>query len=121
MAKVVVIEDDKSMLDLLTALLELEGFQVKTFRRTTCLEDLYNHVLEEQPDLVLLDVHLGGLNGFDLLSLIKSNGSTGGLKVLMSSGMEIEKEARLRGADGFILKPYMPDELIFQIKQILGN
>jgi DNA-binding response OmpR family regulator len=121
MTKVVVIEDDKSMLDLLTALLELEGFMVKTFGRSTCLEDMYSLVLTEQPDLVLLDVHLGGVSGFDLLQLIKSNGSTGSLKVLMSSGMEIGKEARLRGADGFILKPYMPDELVLQIKQILGT
>lgn len=121
MTKVVVIEDDKSMLDLLTALLELEGFMVKTFGRSTCLEDLYKHVLNEQPDLVLLDVHLGNVSGFDLLNLIKGNGDTGGLRVLMSSGMEMGKEAKLRGADGFILKPYMPDELVLQITQILGN
>ena len=121
MPKVVVIEDDKSMLDLLTALLELEGFLVRSFGRSTCLEDLYSLVLNEQPDLVLLDVHLGNVSGFDLLNLIKSDGSAGSLKVLMSSGMEKRKEAMLRGADGFILKPYMPDELVLQIKQILGT
>lgn len=121
MLKVMVIEDDKSMLGLLTALLELEGFQVKTLGRVSCLDDVYAEVLVEQPDLILLDVHLGQWSGFEILNRLKNNGSTSSLKVLMSSGMEMKKESQLRGADGFILKPYMPDELVFQIKHILGT
>jgi DNA-binding response OmpR family regulator len=120
MHKVMVVEDDKSMLELLTALLEIEGFQVTTSPRLACLDDIYSEVVQAQPDLVLVDVHLGQSSGFDLLSRIKSDNNSTGFKVLMSSGMEMGKEAQLRGADGFILKPYMPDELVFQIKQILG-
>lgn len=119
MPKVMVIEDDESMLSLLLTLLEMEGFDACAFDKAQGLEDAWQMVKLERPDLILLDIHVGKWNGFELLQRIKSDASLEDLRILMSSGMELSMKSRVEGADGFILKPYMPDDLVGQIRDIL--
>jgi DNA-binding response OmpR family regulator len=120
MMKVMLVEDDATMLGLLEMLLQMEGFAV-----TKMVEDDPEKILEtirqEKPALVLLDVHLRQVNGMDLLCQIKSDAGTKDIKVLMSSGIDFHTECKQAGADGFILKPYMPDALIAQIRQLTGE
>ena len=73
------------------------------------------------PDLVLLDVHLPGMDGFDLLRDIRQDRAIAKTLILMSSGLSLEPESLRAGADGFIAKPYMPDELITKLRQMLGT
>lgn len=118
MKKVMLVEDDVTMLGLLNMLLEMEGFSV-----IKVLDDdpdkLLETIRQERPALVLMDVHLRQINGFDLLRRIKDEDDTKGIKVLMSSGIDFRAECDQAGADGFILKPYMPDALIQQIHQMV--
>jgi DNA-binding response OmpR family regulator len=124
MPKVVLIEDDKSMLTLLDTFLELEGFEVVQIGEDEELNgaEVYSVIQQERPDLVLMDVYLNqvdGIDGFDLLRRLRRDPKTSGMRILMSSGMDVKDKCRQEGADGFIMKPYMPDELLLKIKQTL--
>ncbi len=119
MPKVMLIEDDATMLSLLQTLLELEGFQVAKTDNKGSLDDLMNVLRQEKPQLVLMDVYLRGFNGFDLLRQIRQDERLKSTPVLMSSGMELAIECQQAGADGFILKPYMPEELVGKIRKTL--
>ena len=121
MQKVSLIEDDASMLSLLSTLLGLEGFQVAPLDGGTNLEETLENLRSEKPQLVLLDVHLPAMSSFDLLQRMRQDPELKSVQVLMSSGMELTDKCLQAGADDFILKPYMPDELIRKIRTLLEN
>jgi CheY-like chemotaxis protein len=58
-----------------------------------------------------MDVFLGDRNGLDIIQLIRNEPELQNIKIIMVSGMEKKKECLEAGADAFLLKPYMPDEL----------
>lgn len=119
--KVLLIEDDHTMLTLLRTLLRFEGFDVLQMPPNDTLTEVMNYVRQEKPALVLLDVHLRQFNGFDLLHLIRQEQELSDMRILMSSGMDFRDRCALEGANDFILKPYMPDELIKRIRQALED
>lgn len=112
--KVLLAEDDKTMLQLLKALLEIEGFQV------ICLPspavNLLELLSEEMPNYLLLDVHLHHTNGLEILNQIRKNPKMDRLKIIMTSGQDYSEQSKLSGADSFLMKPYMPEELISLLK-----
>lgn len=118
MTKLMLIEDDITMRDLLKTLLELEGFEVAINDKDV---PILQYIRQEKPDLILLDVHLRGKttrdnNGFDILKRIREDPELKDVKVVMSSGIDVSDKCKMAGADGFILKPYMPDDLIKQLR-----
>lgn len=115
------IEDDETMLSLIHTLLELEGFQVAEIGQENSIEEIFVRVRQERPQLILLDVHLRQLNGLDLLHRLRDDEELKRVRVLMSSGMELSDQSRREGADDFILKPYMPGDLIGKIRDTLGS
>jgi DNA-binding response OmpR family regulator len=119
MPKVMVIEDDTNMFSLLQMLLEFEGFEVVLWEGGEEVQQIVSEICLEKPDLILLDVHLRHMNGFEVLQKIKSDAELGQVKVLIASGVDMTKRSKQEGADGFILKPFMPDELIGEIQKTL--
>jgi two-component system response regulator CpxR len=119
MPKIMLIEDDRTMLSLLTILLQMEGFEVcsPTDDRP---EDILAAIRMERPDVTLLDVNLRLGNGIDLLSQMRSDVELKAARVIMTSGLNVKHECAQAGADNFLLKPYMPDELIKLVKETLG-
>ena len=116
MTKVMLVEDDANMVYLLKTLLSMEGFQVATLRSVgTVVEE----ARAERPDVMLMDVHLAGRNGLDILKEIRTLEELKKTIVIMASGMFVEKEAEEAGADAFLLKPFMPDDLIKTIRSTL--
>ena len=85
MAKVMLVEDDSTMISLLNTLLEIEGFEV------AYVED-FSNVLQEipknKPDVILLDVHLKDVNGLDILVDIRKDANLKEVNIIMSSGMD---------------------------------
>ena len=75
----------------------------------------------EQPALILLDVHLRQFNGFDLLYCLRQDADVKDIRVVMSSGSDFSDRCLAEGADGFILKPYMPEDLIKKLRHTLEN
>jgi DNA-binding response OmpR family regulator len=120
MPKVMLIEDDAVMLALLQTLLEYEGYQPVQLNGERSVEEILNRVRADKPELILLDVHLGHINGLDLLRKLRKDNELKSTRVLISSGMELRAESYIDGADGFILKPYMPDELVDRIRDTLN-
>lgn len=125
MPKVMLIDDDKNMLSLLDTLLALEGYDVSKLGGDLSLEgqEIRYAIRRENPDLLMMDVHLNqvnGLDGFDLLRQLRRDSDLAEMKILISSGMDFSDKCIREGADGFVLKPYMPEELLVKIRRILG-
>jgi len=110
MPKILLAEDDATMVALLKTLLGMEGYQVSTLLDQT--GDLLDTIRREMPDVLLLDIFLGETNGLDLLRQLRKTGDLQGLKIVMTSGIDKSAECLSAGADAFLLKPYMPEELI---------
>jgi DNA-binding response OmpR family regulator len=119
--KVMLIEDDHTMMLLLTTLLRFESFETAGLKNDESLETVMDEIRLERPDVILLDVHLGRINGLDLLSAIRQDEKTSRIGVVMSSGMDVSKRCLELGANAFILKPFMPEDLIQQIRQVLAT
>ena len=111
MLKVMLIDDDPTMVSLLTMLLNLEGYLVKT-PGNQHMDGLLKDILLERPQVALVDVNLQYGNGIDLLREIRQKPEIKGIRILMYSGLNLREECIQAGADGFIQKPFMPDELL---------
>ena len=123
MSKVLLIEDDDIMISLLKTLLGMDGYEVVVFKSG---EDVLQVVQREQPDVILLDVNLKNLGinhvtGLDLVEQIRSYKDIKHTGVILSSGINYRQESKAVGADGFILKPYMPDDLLKLIKETITH
>jgi DNA-binding response OmpR family regulator len=116
--KVLLAEDDLTMVSLLTTLLKMEGFNVIALRAD---DDVPAAVRRESPDVLLMDVHLSHQSGLDILDKIRASEETASTRVVMSSGSNVKEECLNRGANGFLMKPYMPDELITLLKQTIKS
>jgi len=116
MAKIMLVDDDPITKTLLKTLLEMEGFNVIPWDLGT---DVLEKLQTEKPDLVVMDVNLNGLNGIDVLRDLRAENKFQDLRVIMSSGMNYQEECNREGANGFLLKPYMPDDLITLIRKNL--
>jgi CheY-like chemotaxis protein len=120
--KVMLVEDDESMLSILKTLLKFEGFYVVAVEKDQNIEsinDIITMVREESPSLLLLDIYFRQLNGLDVLRHLRKDISLSDLRILVSSGMDLSRECEREGADGFLLKPYMPDDLLKNIRDLV--
>lgn len=118
MPKIMLVEDDPTMLSLLRTLLKMESFETVTLGEQ---ENVLDAIYRDHPDAILLDVHLTQGNGVDLLREIRADYNLHNIFVIMQSGMNLETECKAAGADTFLLKPYMPDTLINAIKGGLAS
>ena len=114
MTKVMVIEDDLTMQGLLKTLLSLEGYQV--ILGDDGGDEIMAAIYQEKPDFLLLDVHLKKTSGLDIIRRLHTVPGSFLPLILMSSGRDNSDECLRAGADGFLLKPYMPSELTGWIK-----
>jgi twitching motility two-component system response regulator PilH len=121
MAKILLIEDSPTDTAVLTQLLERNGHQV--IARTNA-EDGIEAARAELPDLVLMDVVLPGMNGFQATRALSRDSATTAIPVLIVStkGMETDKAWGMRqGAKGYIVKPPVESDLIERINALLGG
>ncbi|MFA6307863.1 MAG: response regulator [Patescibacteria group bacterium] len=118
--KILIVEDDDFLLQMYSTKLELEGFKV--FEAINGLQGL-KIAQKEKPDLILLDLNLPELSGFEVLSQLKREDDTKGIKVLIltnySQKEDIDRCLDL-GADDYLIKAhFVPSEVIAKIKVIL--
>jgi excisionase family DNA binding protein len=116
---VLIVDDDAGIRTFVRASLELEGFDVREAASAT--EGLAT-LEEEAPDLILLDVMMPQMDGWEMLRRVQEMHG-GAIPVVMFSGKVDEAaagEAAERGASDFIGKPFDPQQLIDRAKQILG-
>ena len=116
MSKIVIVEDDATMRTLLKTLLELDRHQVSLIADPT--QNILSSLMDFQPDVLIMDVNLRQTNGMEILKTIRSSEIPWRLYILMTSGMNFQDECLNAGADGFLLKPYMPEDLYRQLKKV---
>jgi CheY-like chemotaxis protein len=114
MAKILLAEDDSTMVSLLKTLLHMEGFEVTAVDVDA---DIPATVMRERPDVLFMDVHLGRQSGMEIVESIRQNPDLAGIRVVMTSGLNMREECLRHGANDFLLKPYMPDHLIEILKR----
>jgi DNA-binding response OmpR family regulator len=115
-ARLLVVEDDDEMRDLLVQLLAAEGYDVESVANST---DAIDAVARQEPDLVLLDIMLGGEDGRDLLQELRRISDVP-VVFLTGRGHEIDRIAGLKmGADDYIVKPFSPGELSARVESVL--
>lgn len=118
MPKLMIVEDDATMVSLLQTLLELDGFEVMP---ATHPDRALDSMRQARPDLVIMDVFLNSRDGLELLRQLRASADLGNTPVIMTSGMDVSDRALDAGADGFMLKPYSPPDLIAMIREKLSK
>jgi CheY-like chemotaxis protein len=116
MTKVLLLEDDRDMALLLRTLLEIEGYQVVSYEPT---QPAVAQTEAAAPDIILLDVHLGGHDGLQILRDLRAHPHLGDVRIVMTSGINLTQECLRDGANAFLTKPYMPDLLLQLLKKVL--
>lgn len=115
--KLLMIDDDQELTELLSDLLTLEGFE---FQACHDSEHAMQVIHNSDADLVLLDVMMPGKNGFDLLKEIRAAQLTFPVLMLTAKGDEFDRVLGLElGADDYLPKPFSDRELLARIKAIL--
>jgi CheY-like chemotaxis protein len=109
MTKILLADDDYTMVSLLKTLLGMEGYQVVTLLDKT--GEILDNIRKEKPDVLLMDIFLGDQNGLDVARKIRKTEGIMDLKIVMVSGIDKRSECLAAGANAFLLKPYMPEEL----------
>lgn len=113
MTKVLIIDDDRTMVSLLTTLLEMDGFEVAEIRDWGAILDT---VRTEFPDLVLMDFFLPQIEGLEVIEQMRSDPELADIRIVMTSGMDVSDQCMAAGANAFLLKPYTPDQLLESIQ-----
>jgi two-component system phosphate regulon response regulator PhoB len=117
--KILVIEDEPDIAEVLQYNLEKEGFDVETARRG---DTGFDAVRRDNPDLVLLDLMLPGIDGLELTRMLKRDPLTSRLPIVMltARGDEVDRIVGLElGADDYISKPFSPREVVLRVKAVL--
>lgn len=114
-----VLEDDNSILELILYALKSQNIEAKGFSEPLALQEA---IKEEIPQILILDVMLPGISGFEILREIKNSEKTKGISVLMLSALnsELDKVKGLDcGADDYITKPFGVMEFLARIRALL--
>ena len=117
MYKILIVEDDKNIMTGLVDNLELEGYKTIIARDG---KEALRQAREKAPDLIILDIMLPRLNGFEVCKELKLQGVTAPIIILSARAQEADKVLGLElGADDYITKPFSPRELVVRVKAVL--
>lgn len=118
---VLIVDDEPNIVISLEFLLERDGWRVQIARDG---QEALDAMQREVPDLVLLDVMLPRVSGYDVCQRIRDNPAWRGVRVLMltAKGRDVEMAKGLAlGADGYVTKPFSTGELLARIRALLGE
>jgi DNA-binding response OmpR family regulator len=113
---ILVVDDDDHIRDLLATVLAGEGYRVAT---ATNGREALQHIVENKPRLVLLDLQMPLMTGQELLAELRA-AETGVPVVFMSAGYRVRAEAARLGADGYLAKPFDLDAVFAAVARIVG-
>ena len=118
-SRVLVVEDEPDIRDLLVFHLRREGYEVTTAGNGA---DALRCVARERPDVVLLDLMLPEMDGLDVCRRLRRDPATAGLSIIMltAKGDEVDRVVGLEiGADDYVVKPFSPKELLARVRAVL--
>ena len=120
MPKIYVIDDDKDLLQVVKSLLLKKGFNVSTFMEWRIAKEAIKLV---EPQLILLDVFLSGIDGLEICQKLKASPTTRHIPILLFSAYPKIAETAIHdyGADDFIAKPFEVVDLIKKVHSVLAK
>jgi DNA-binding response OmpR family regulator len=115
--KIVVVEDEEDLLELIEYNLSKEGYEVIGFLNTKTVQRM---LVEEDVDLLIMDRNLPGVEGSEFVQALRKDGFTTPVIYLSAKNLDSEvEEGFLRGGDDYITKPFNMKELILRVKALL--
>ena len=121
MSKVIAyVEDDKDIIDLVAIILERQGYTVEGF---TDSPEVWDQLENLNPDLILLDIMMPRIDGFEVYDGLKKRDTTSSIPIVVVSAMkkaieEIQQESRIE-VEGCLVKPFTIGELSSMVKEVL--
>ncbi len=119
MPNVLIVEDDADIAALIAHYLEKAGYGAETIAEGG---RALTHARESQPDLVVLDLMLPGMNGLEICRALRADNKTAALPIIMLTARGEESERILgldTGADDYVVKPFSPNELMARVRALL--
>ena len=120
LGRILVVDDDDVIRQLITVNLELEGFEVTT---AVDGQDCLDKVKDVDPAVITLDIMMPRLDGWETASRLRADPETAGIKVVLLSARaqeaDLERGNRI-GVDDYLTKPFDPDELIATVRRPAG-
>lgn len=121
MTKILIAEDERDIRDLIIFTLRYNGFDVAAASNG---EEALELALSEAPDMLVLDVRMPRMTGYEVCRQLKANKATEHIPVvfLSAKGQEAEVQAGMEaGAIDYILKPFAPDDLVARVRELLES
>ncbi len=118
MAHVMIVDDDRATVSLLSMLLEMDGFQVSQSPQP---QGVVERGKVGGVDAFIIDCHLGSASGLNLVREIRGDADLASKLVVVTSGRDVAHEAEDAGADLFMLKPFSPNELSAKLSGLLAE
>ena len=115
---VMVIDDEVNSITLFSKILEREGYKVIGIRSP---EKVVEHVMEIKPDIIILDVIMPGIDGWEIIQRLKSNSETKGIPVIFCTIVADKKRGFSLGASEYLIKPVRDEDLIMALDRLNGN
>ena len=120
LGRVLVVDDDEVIRQLIAVNLTLEGFDVAT---AVDGQDCLDKVKDVEPAVITLDIMMPRLDGWEAASRLRADPETAGIKVVLLSARaqeaDLERGDRI-GVDAYLTKPFDPDELIATVRRLAG-
>jgi len=120
--RILIVEDNIVILTMQKQIFEMEGYEIITAQEGM---DALKKIHQERPDIVLLDVNIPGMNGFELCRQIKDDSGLRNIIVVMISAVyyseEDAKKGMAMGADAYFTKPYENELLQGKIKELIED
>ena len=119
MKKILIVDDSQAEIQIMQTVLQQAGYWAVALNDSTKIEQMID---VERPALILLDVVMPQRNGFQACREIKGNAEFAGIPVVMVSSKKTESDkfwAQQQGADGYVTKPFTPDQLLGEVKRFV--
>ena len=120
LGRVLVVDDDDVIRQLITVNLELEGFEVAT---AVDGQDCLDKVGDFDPQVITLDIMMPRLDGYDTATRLRADPALAGTKIVLLSAMAQEADRAKGdqlGVDAYLTKPFDPDDLIATVRRLAG-
>jgi DNA-binding response OmpR family regulator len=120
MHRILIVDDEPNIVFAMELLTKREGYEVHTVDEG---EKVFAAVREFKPDLILLDIMLPKIDGYEVCQRIRADAALKDIRIIMitAKGRDVEKEKGLAlGADYYITKPFSTREVVMRVKEILA-
>lgn len=119
--KVLVADDDPAIQELIRLNLEVQGYEVVIASNGV---ETVRKALSERPDLIILDILMPEMDGYEVMRLLKNSEETSNIPIIVLTAYASDAGALvswMEGAEGYLAKPFNPDELLMLVERVLAS